>query len=143
MEDELLKKLKNGLKEEIQNYESMLKICRDEQEVLKNEGYSHELISLASEKLRLMNRINQIGLILSPLKAMWMKEREKQADGNSQEDVEPLVTQLGNVLEELLAVDRANTKKLTELTEMNSNVEPVQKPNPVEVGKAYKSLSHK
>ena len=77
MEERLLRKLKAGLEEEIRHYESMLKISHEEQDVLKKEAYSSELISLASEKLRLMNLINQTGLMLSPLKLMWIKEREE------------------------------------------------------------------
>lgn len=143
MEDTLLKKLKAGIEEEIQHYESMLKVSREEQEVLKKEGYSRELITLASEKLRLMNQINQISLVLSPLKVMWIKERETESGPPSRDEIDPLVNQLSKVLEDLLAVDRDNTRKLAQLTGTLSVEMPSQNADPAEAAKAYKTTSAK
>ena len=143
MEDELLRKLKTGLEEEIRHYESMLKVSRDEQDVLKNETYSSKLISLASEKLRLMNEINRIGLMLSPLKVMWIKDRESNPDSPAENEIDPLINELSEVLERLLSVDRANTKKLAELTGTESVEEPLQVKDPLAAIKAYKDMSNK
>lgn len=117
METELLRKLKAGLEEEIKSYKSMLKISLDEQTALQKETYSRELISLASEKLRLMNRINQISSLLNPLKAMWVQERERRSSSPMEKEIAPLISYLGNILEELLTVDSKNTRKLADLTE--------------------------
>ena len=143
MVDELLRKLKTGLEEEIRHYESMLKVSRDEQDVLKNETYSSKLISLASEKLRLMNEINRIGLMLSPLKVMWIKDRESNPDSPAENEIDPLINELSEVLERLLSVDRANTKKLAELTGTESVEEPLQVKDPLAAIKAYKDMSNK
>ena len=117
METELLRKLKTGLEEEIKSYKSMLKISLDEQTALQKETYSRELILLASEKLRLMNRINQISSLLNPLKAMWVQERERRSSSPMEKEIAPLISHLGNILEELLKVDSKNTRKLADLTE--------------------------
>ncbi len=143
MEDELLRKLKTGLEEEIRHYRSMLKISHNEQDVLKNETYSNKLISLASEKLRLMNEINRVGLMLSPLKVMWIKDREIDPDSPAENDIDPLINELSEVLERVLSVDRANTKKLAELTGTESVEEPLQEKDPLAAIKAYKDMSKK
>jgi hypothetical protein len=141
MEERLLKKLKAGLEDEIRHYESMLKISREEQEVLKKEAYSSELISLASEKLRLMNLINQTGLMLSPLKLLWIKEREENRGSPPESEIDTLINNLSEVLEDLLAVDRANTRKLAELTSSASTDEPPKGTDPRAATQAYKSMS--
>jgi len=114
-----LKKLKAGLEEEIKSYESMLRISLDERKVLQKEAYSRELVLLASEKLRLMNRINQISLLLNPLKAMWVQNREMQVQTPMEKEISPLIRRLGNVLEELFTIDGANTRKLADITKIN------------------------
>jgi len=141
MEERLLIKLKAGLEEEIRHYESMLKISHEEQDVLRKEAYSSELISLASEKLRLMNLINQTGLMLSPLKLMWIKEREESRGSPPENEIDTLISDLSEVLEDLLAVDRANTKKLAELTSAASTDEPSHVTDPHAATQAYKSMS--
>ncbi len=143
MEDRLLKELRTGLEEEIRHYESMLEISHEEQKVLSKEAYSSELISLASEKLRLMNLINQTGLMLSPLKLMWIKEREENHGSPPENEIDALINNLSEVLKDLLAVDRANTKKLAELTSTASAEEPSQRTDPHAATQAYKSMSDK
>ncbi len=143
MEDRLLKELRTGLEEEIRHYESMLEISHEEQKVLSKEAYSSELISLASEKLRLMNLINQTGLMLSPLKLMWIKEREENHGSPPENEIDALINNLSEVLKDLLAVDRANTKKLAELTSTASTEEPSQRTDPHAATQAYKSMSDK
>ena len=143
MEDKLLKKLKTGLEEEIKHYEIMLRVSRDEQEVLMKEGYSSELITLTSEKLRLLNQINQVALTLSPLKMMWIKERENGPGKSAENEIDPLINQLSNVLEDLLAVDRANTRKLAELTGAAADDEFSEEMHPLAASQAPKSVSGK
>ena len=116
MEDKLLRQFKSGLEEEICSYESMLRISLDEKKVLIKGGYSHELVSLASERLRLMNRIMQVSVVVSPLKAIWLMNREKEDSTRDRDEIEPLVNQLEKVLEELFSVDSENAKKFAELT---------------------------
>ena len=146
MEDDLRKKLKAGIEEEIQYYESMLKISCSEQEILKKEAYSRELIDLASEKLQLMNQIHQIGLMLAPLKVMWLKERENKKETSDEDEIDPVIGHLSKVLEELLDVDRSNTLKLAEMT---GSIPEEEKPAPEIVGnihsaaQAYRELSTK
>jgi len=143
MEDKLLKKLKVGLEEEIKHYETMLKVSKDEQEVLKKEGYSSELITLTSEKLRLLNQINQVALTLSPLKMMWIKERENDQVTSAENEIDPLINQLSSVLEDLLAVDRANTRKLAELTGTAADDDLLEEMHPLASSQAPKSVSSK
>ena len=143
MEDQLLKKLKAGIEQEIESYESMLKISHDEQEVLKREAYSRELINLASEKLRLLNHINQIGLMLGPLKVMWIREREGSPETSTENEIDPLINRLSEVLEELVMVDKANTEKLAEMTGAVPEDEPLPVADHVAATEAYKNLTLK
>ena len=126
MDIESLKKLKTGLEEEIKSYDSMLRISLKEKDVLSGENFPKELISLASKKHKLINRINAINSKIDPLKALWVQEREMLSASPMEKEIAPLISRLGNILDELMTVDRNNMKKLSDMTEADWNKNAVK-----------------
>lgn len=117
-----MKKLKTGLEEEIKSYDSMLRISLKEQNALSGETFSKELIELASKKHRLISRINEINSKIDPLKALWVQEREMLSASPVEKEIAPLISRLGNILDELRTVDRNNMKKLSNMTEADWDI---------------------
>ncbi|MBN1917962.1 MAG: flagellar export chaperone FlgN [Verrucomicrobia bacterium] len=119
MEHALLKRLRDGIQEEIEHYEQLLDLTTREHEILAEESYSTELATLAATKLKVMRDINDLSMRIGPLKVRWKLEvarikAEAQQRGDG-EEISPLLDTLGSLLGRILDVDEENQRILSRL----------------------------
>jgi flagellar biosynthesis/type III secretory pathway chaperone len=141
MEDTLLKRLRDGIREEIGHYEQLLDLTTREHEILAEETYSTELATLAANKLKVMREINDLSMRIGPLKVRWKLEeprtRAKATDGGDGEAISPLLDTLGSLLERILDVDEENQRILSRLVRSSGTDEANRKLSAASAEHAY------
>ena len=114
MEDTLLTMLRDGIREEIAQYEQLHELTECEHRILADKQYTTELATVAAKKLRIMREINELAMRIGPLKVRWKLEDSRAADSPADE-IPPLLDALGSLLERILDVDEENQKVLSGL----------------------------
>ena len=115
MENTLLKRLQDGIREEIAHYEQLLGLTTREHEILAEENYTTELATLAAKKLKIMREINDLTMRIGPLKVRWKLEESHDKVETDGGEITPLLEELGTLLERILDVDEENQRILSRL----------------------------
>jgi len=149
MEQTLLKRLRDGIHEEIGHYEQLLDLTTREHEILAEETYSTELATLAATKLTVMREINDLTMRIGPLKVRWKLEASRTKAGAERraerragtpgdgEEISPLLDTLGSLLERILDVDEENQRILSRLVRSSSTGEANRKLSAASAEQAY------
>jgi flagellar biosynthesis/type III secretory pathway chaperone len=116
MDETLLARLREGIREEIAQYEELLDLTTQEHHILADETYSTELATVAAKKLRIMRDISDLVMRIGPLKVRWKLE-DAQGDSASDKAIKPLLEELGTLLERILDMDEANQEILARLVD--------------------------
>lgn len=141
MEYALLKRLRDGIQEEIGHYEQLLDLTTREHEILAEESYSTELATLAATKLKVMRDINDLSMRIGPLKVRWKLEEsrvkaEAQRRGDG-EEISPLLDTLGSLLGRILDVDEENQRILSRIVHSRGAEGANRRLNAASAEKAY------
>jgi len=141
MEDTLLKRLHDGIREEIEHYEQLLDLTTREHEILAEETYTTELATLAATKLRVMRDINDLSMRIGPLKVRWKLEASRVKASGDGKEIPPLLDTLGSLLGRILDVDEENQRILARLVRSNETDEANRKLNAASAEQAYSRTS--
>ena len=137
MDETLLKTLREGIREEIAQYEQLLDLTTQEHKVLAEETYSTELATLAAKKLRIMRDINDLAMRIGPLKVRWKLEDAREEAAGGGREIPPLLEELGTLLERILDVDEANQEILARLVGGTDSAEANKSLNTASAARAY------
>jgi hypothetical protein len=144
MEDTLLKRLHEGIREEIAHYEQLLDLTTREHEILAEENYTTELATLAARKLKIMRDINDLTMRIGPLKVRWkLEESRDEAEAAPGGEITPLLEELGTLLERILDVDEENQRILSRLIGTRDADQASKSLNAASAARAYEQASPK
>jgi hypothetical protein len=136
MDETLLTTLREGIREEIAQYEQLLDLTTQEHKILADESYSTELATLAAKKLRIMRDINDLAMRIGPLKVRWKLEDAPDESAGG-EPITPLLEELGTLLEKILDVDETNQEILARLVGGTAGAEANKSLNAASAARAY------
>ena len=137
MEDTLLRTLREGIREEIAQYEHLLELTTQEHAILAEESYSTELAALAAKKLEIMREINELAMRIGPLKVRWKLEDSSAEAEAGTGQISPLLEELSTLLEKILDVDESNQQILSRLVGAKDAREANKSLNTASAARAY------
>jgi len=137
MQETLLQTLRDGIQEEIAQYEQLFELTAREHEILAAESYDTELAGLAANKLRIMRDINDLAMRIGPLKVRWKIEEPEGRDDSGPVEISPLLDELGGLLEKILDLDEENQRILSRLVGTKETTEANKRLNAASAARAY------